>query len=79
LPRHRAGAASIYGALADLITSWKKHRLRDDCRRLKVLTHSRAAGVDEIGYLPLSRTGAMPFFQLDDPPLGARVHRAHVQ
>ncbi len=28
--------------------------------------------IDEIGYLPINRTGAMLFFQLMSPPLGAR-------
>ena len=32
--------------------------------RLKVLTHPALLVVDEIGYLPISRTGAMLFFQL---------------
>ena len=33
-------------------------------QRLKVLTHPALLVVDEIGYLPVSRTGAMHFFQL---------------
>jgi hypothetical protein len=33
-------------------------------RALKVLTHPSLLIVDEIGYLPMSRTGAMLFFQL---------------
>jgi DNA replication protein DnaC len=32
--------------------------------RLKVLTHPALLVVDEIGYLPITRTGAMLFFQL---------------
>jgi DNA replication protein DnaC len=32
--------------------------------RLKVLTHPALLAVDEIGYLPISRAGAMLFFQL---------------
>ena len=32
--------------------------------RLKVLTHPALLVVDEIGHLPITRTGAMPFFQL---------------
>jgi DNA replication protein DnaC len=32
--------------------------------RLKILTHPAVLVVDEIGYLPISRTGAMLFFQL---------------
>ena len=32
--------------------------------RLKVLTHPALLVVDEIGYPPISRTGAMLFFQL---------------
>lgn len=33
-------------------------------RPLKALTHPALLVVDEIGYLPISRTGAMRFFQL---------------
>jgi len=32
--------------------------------RLKVLTHPALLVVDEIGHLPISRTGAMLFLQL---------------
>jgi DNA replication protein DnaC len=32
--------------------------------RLKVLTHPALLVVDEIGYLPIGRTGAMLAFQL---------------
>jgi len=32
--------------------------------RLKVLTHPAVLVVDEIGYLPITRPGAMLFFQL---------------
>jgi DNA replication protein DnaC len=32
--------------------------------RMKTLTHPSLLVVDEIGYLPVSRTGAMHFFQL---------------
>jgi len=33
-------------------------------QRLKVLTHPSRLIVDEIGYLPITQTGAMVFFQL---------------
>ena len=33
-------------------------------QRMKVLTHPAVLIVDEIGYLPVSRTGAMLFFQM---------------
>jgi hypothetical protein len=46
--------------------------------RLKVLTHPAVLVVDEIGYLPITRTGAM-LFSADDAPLRARVDGAHVE
>ena len=59
------GRRVYYGALADLITSLEEpqaaHRLQ---QRLKVLTHPALLIVDEIGYVPISRTGATLFFQL---------------
>jgi len=54
-----------YGTLADLITSLEEAQAAGRLQaRLKVLTHPALLVVDEIGYLPISRTGAMLFFQL---------------
>jgi DNA replication protein DnaC len=54
-----------YGTLADLITSLEEAQAAGRLHaRLKVLTHPALLVVDEIGYLPISRTGAMLFFQL---------------
>ena len=53
----QSGRRVYYGALADLITSLVG-------RRLKILTYPSLLVIDEIGYLPVSQTGAMLFFQL---------------
>jgi DNA replication protein DnaC len=59
------GRRVYYGTLADLITSLEEAQASGKLQqRLKVLTHPAALVVDEIGYLPISRTGAMLFFQL---------------
>ena len=38
-------------------------------RRLKILTYPSLLVIDEIGYLPVSQTGAMLFFQTHQPAL----------
>jgi DNA replication protein DnaC len=54
-----------YGTLADLITSLEEAQAAGRLQvRLQVLTHPALLVVDQIGYLPISRTGAMLFFQL---------------
>jgi DNA replication protein DnaC len=59
------GRRVYYGTLADLITSLEEaHAAGKLQQRMKVLTHPSVLVVDEIGYLPVSRTGAMHFFQL---------------
>jgi DNA replication protein DnaC len=59
------GRRVYYGTLADLITSLEEAQAAGRLQaRLKVLTHPALLVVDEIGYLPISRTGAMLFFQL---------------
>jgi DNA replication protein DnaC len=59
------GRRVYYGTLADLITSLEEAQAAGRLQqRLKVLTHPAVLVVDEIGYLPISRTGAMHFFQL---------------
>jgi DNA replication protein DnaC len=59
------GRRVYYGTLADLIISLEEAQAAGRLQqRLKVLTHPAVLVVDEIGYLPVSRTGAMHFFQL---------------
>lgn len=61
----QSGRRVYYGTLADLITSLEEAQATGHLlQRLKVLTHPSLLVVDEIGYLPISRTGAMLFFQL---------------
>ncbi len=61
----QSGRRVYYGTLADLITSLEEAQAASRFhQRLKVLTHPSLLVVDEIGYLPISRTGAMLFFQL---------------
>ena len=62
-----------YGTLADLVDSLAEARTAGAvARRLKVLTHPAVLVVDEIGYLPVNRDGAVLFFQL----INARHERA---
>ncbi len=59
------GRRVYYGTLADLITSLEEAQAAGRLQqRLKVLTFPALLVVDEIGYLPISHTGAMLFFQL---------------
>lgn len=59
------GRRVYYGTLADLITSLEEaHAAGKLLHRMKTLTHPSLLVVDEIGYLPVSRIGAMHFFQL---------------
>jgi DNA replication protein DnaC len=61
----QSGRRVYYGTLADLITSLEEAQAAGHLQqRLKVLTHPAVLVVDEIGYLPITRTGAMLFFQL---------------
>jgi DNA replication protein DnaC len=61
----QSGRRIYYGSLADLITSLEDALAAGRLdRRLKTLTHPALLVVDEIGYLPINRTGAMLFFQL---------------
>jgi DNA replication protein DnaC len=59
------GRRVYYGTLAELITSLEEAQASGKLlHRMKTLTHPALLVVDEIGYLPVSRTGAMLFFQL---------------
>ena len=59
------GRRVYYGTLADLITSLEEAQAAGRLsQRLKTLVFPSVLVVDEIGYLPISRTGAMLFFQL---------------
>ena len=61
----RHGRRVYYGTLADLITSLEEAQAAGRLgQRLKTLTHPAVLVVDEIGYLPITRNGAMLFFQL---------------
>ncbi len=54
-----------YGTLGDLITSLEEASQAGRLlHRMKTLSFPSLLIVDEIGYLPISRTGAMLFFQL---------------
>jgi DNA replication protein DnaC len=59
------GRRVYYGTLIDLITSLEQAQAAGRfTQRLAVLTHPSLLVVDEIGYLPISHTGAVLFFQL---------------
>ena len=61
----RHGRRVYYGSLADLITSLEEAKASGHlAHRLKTLTYPALLVVDEIGYLPITATGAMLFFQL---------------
>ena len=61
----QSGRRVYYGTLADLITSLEEAKAAGKfTHRLKTLTYPSLLVVDEIGYLPVSPTGAMLFFQL---------------
>ena len=59
------GRRVYYGTLADLVSSLEEARAAGALkRRLAVLAAPSLMVVDEIGYLPVSQTGAVLFFQL---------------
>jgi DNA replication protein DnaC len=61
----QSGRRVYFGTLADLIASLEEAKAAGRfAQRLKVLTHPSLLIVDEIGYLPITQTGAMVFFQL---------------
>jgi DNA replication protein DnaC len=59
------GRRVYYSTLADLVTSLEEAQAAGRlAARLKTLTHPSLMVVDEIGYVPITRLGAMYFFQL---------------
>lgn len=59
------GRRVYYSTLADLVSSLEEAQAAGSLKhRLKVLSHPSLLVVDEIGYIPISQTGAMLFFQL---------------
>ena len=61
----QSGRRVYYGTLSDLITSLEDAQQSGRLmQRMKTLVFPSLLIVDEIGYLPVSRTGAMLFFQL---------------
>jgi DNA replication protein DnaC len=61
----QSGRRVYYGTLAELITSLEEAQQAGRLlQRLKTLVFPSVLVVDEIGYLPITRTGAMLFFQL---------------
>lgn len=60
-----SGRRVYYGTLVNLIESLEQAKAAGQlARRLRVLSHPALLIVDEIGYLPISRDGAVLFFQL---------------
>ena len=60
-----SGRRVYYGTLVNLLESLEQARAAGQlARRLRVLSHPALLIVEEIGYLPVSRDGAVLFFQL---------------
>ena len=61
----KRGRKIYFGPLADLVNSLEEAKAAGRLeRRLKTLTHPALLVVDEIGYLPVTQSGAVLFFQL---------------
>jgi DNA replication protein DnaC len=61
----QSGRRVYYGSLVALIESLEQARAAGQlARRLRVLSYPALLLIDEIGYLPVSRDGAVLFFQL---------------
>ena len=64
------GRRVYYSSLADLFASLEEAQLGGRLtHRLKTLTYPALLVVDEIGYLPISRTGASALLPAHEPPL----------
>ena len=75
-----SGRRVYYGTLADLITSLEEAQQAGHLtHRLKTLVFPSLLVVDEIGYLPITRTGAMLFFPAHVAPVRARGDGTHVE
>ena len=73
----QSGRRVYYGALADLITSLEEAKAAGQLsHRLKTLTYPSLLVVDVPTGQPDRRDALLPTHQ---PPLRARIHRAHVQ
>ena len=60
-----SGRKIYFGTLTDLVDSLEEAKAAGRLdRRLKILTHPALLIVDEIGYLPVTQSGAVLFFQL---------------
>ena len=60
-----SGRKIYFGTLTDLVNSLEEAKAAGRLdRRLKILTHPALLVVDEIGYLPVTQSGAVLFFQL---------------
>jgi len=71
----KAGKSVYFGTLAEIIASLEKaEREGTLAGRIRFLTRNALLIVDEIGYLPLSKTGANLFFQL----INARYERGAI-
>ena len=69
----QSGRRVYYGTLVDLVTSLEDARAAGTLKhRPTVLSAPSLMVVEEVGYLPLSQTGALLFFH--EPPLRARLH-----
>ena len=67
------GRRVYYSTLSDMVASLEEAQAAGTLkRRLAVLTHPSLLVVDEIGYLPVTQSGAVLFFQL----MGRRYERA---
>lgn len=61
----QGGRRIYYGTLSDLVESLEEAQAGGRLKqRLRTLTHPSLLVVDEIGYLPVTRSGATLFFQL---------------
>ncbi len=59
------GRNIYFGTLTNLVSSLEEAKAAGRLdRRLKILTHPALLVVDEIGYLPVTQSGAILFFQL---------------